>query len=493
MIANITNPTKVVFSEYTEADIEKLKKKLKYVDKNIDILIKKHLNNKYFRNSNFELWSHRLEELRENREFNLLHEENNEYWTRPGVLPYLDIDMKINNKIKYPELKKIPWKYKIPFNPYNYQQTSVNELLNAKHGCVSLATGLGKSLILLMLAREVGDCVVVTPSKSIFNELLKSFQHHLGRENVGGYGAGKKDIKKPITIAIGKSLTLIKKDTPEYVFFKNKTCLMVDESHCWSASTLEKVCHGVLANVPYRFFASATQVNNSGKTILLNSIIGKCVCSMNIGSGIDQGYLCPLKFQIASVPAMTHYAIKDPLKCKRENFLYNFEIAKLYANIANASWNIRNESTLILVEELKQIKMLVEHLKVPYAYVHSGSKKEAEKHGLEKVDLQTQVDKFNKGEVKVLIGTRAISTGTNMYPTHNTCNFMGGSSEIITKQGAMGRSTRKLEISKYKDYHKPKPFTRVWDVRVEDQPVLDNHLTKRVNFYKEAGGEINYS
>ena len=94
---------------------------------------------------------------------------------------------------------------------------------------------------------------------------------------------------------------------------------MVDESHCWSASTLEKVCHGVLANVPYRFFASATQVNNSGKTILLNSIIGKCVCSMNIGSGIDQGYLCPLKFQIASVPAMTHYAIKDPLKCKREN------------------------------------------------------------------------------------------------------------------------------------------------------------------------------
>ena len=43
-----------------------------------------------------------------------------------------------------------------------------------------------------------------------------------------------------------------------------------------------------------------------------------------------------------------------------------------------------------------------------------------------------------------------------------------------------------------KEFHKQKPFTRIYDVRVKGQSVLDTQLTKRVNFYKESGGEIKY-
>ena len=126
------------------------------------------------------------------------------------------------------------------------------------------------------------------------------------------------------------------------------------------------------------------------------------------------------------------------MECKREHFLYNPKIAEMAAKIANASWEIKQESTLILVEELVQISMLSKLLKVPFGYIHSGSKKEAEANGLEKVKQKDQIKKFNEGVYKVLIGTKAIATGTNLFPTHNTVNWMGGGSEIVTKQGPMG-------------------------------------------------------
>ena len=110
--------------------------------------------------------------------------------------------------------------------------------------------------------------------------------------------------------------------------------------------------------------------------------------------------------------------------------------------------------------------------------------------GFEQDDSQEQVDKFNKGEIRVLIGTRAIATGTNLYPTHNTINCVGGSSEIITKQGTMGRSTRKLEISKYKHLHKPKPATMIYDFDITNNPKLKAQLKKRIEWYKEANGTI---
>ena len=488
----INTPIKAYLSNHNDDDIAFLKKELTYTDTSIQYLITKHKKNRFFRTRNPEAWQYRLTELLNQLHTCLLKHDGNGYYINTGIIPYLSLNNTvIENKIDYPEYRAIPWKVKPEFEPYPYQKEAVEELMSVRHGNISLPTGCGKSYILLLLARNCGlNTVVVTPSKSIFNELLREFQNKLGKKYVGGYGDGKKDIKKKITIAIGKSLTMLKEGSDAYEFFKNKQMLLVDESHTFAANQLEKVCHDVLSDIPYRFFVSATQTRGDGTEKKLFSIIGKNVLDMSLEDAISKKYLCPLKFNIVSVKAPSTTPIKDPLKCKRKYFLYNENIADLYAGIANASWTVKKESTLILVEELQQIKLLVDRLKVPYAYVHSGSKGDAEKWGLEKVDLQEQVDKFNKGEVKVLIGTRSISTGTNMYPTHNVCNWMGGASEIITKQGPMGRSTRKLEISKYKDFHIPKKFSRIWDARVEGNGVLDNHLIKRIRYYRETGEDI---
>lgn len=493
MKVKIINPTKAIIVKYEEEDFKTLKGLLSYKNTSTEFLLRKHLNNRFWKKSNPRTWGVRLEEIKKEVDQSLLLEDSNgDFYLRPGILPYIKVkfNIEVENCISYPTAKPMAWAQKLEFTPYFYQNDSVASLIEAKHACISLPTGAGKSAILLMLARELGlRTVIVTPSQSIFCELLASFRKHLGDGKVGAYGDGKKDIKKQITICIAKSLTTLKVETPAYEFFKNKEVLLYDESHTTPSATLEKVCHGVLSDVPYRLFVSATQVRNDGTEKMLQSIIGKCVFKMELKEAIEQGYLCPLKFTILKTTSPKSGTIKDPLECKREYFLYNKNIAEIIKKIVYIKYKV-GESCLILVEELVQIQLLKEILEIPIAYVHSGSKAEGAKFNLNQVNSQDEIERFNKGETKVLIGTRAIATGTNIFPTHNTFNWMGGSSEIVTKQGPMGRSTRKLELSKYKEYHKPKPFSMIFDFQVAKQPVLDSQLKNRVGFYEETGETV---
>jgi superfamily II DNA or RNA helicase len=483
----IESPTYAYLHNTTAEEVETLKKQFAFKNGKIEEQIKRTRRKGYWKRRDPEGFQQHIDALKAQVDDNVLKTDGALYYLKPGSISYIEgINFDIENKITYPELKPLNWKVEPEFTPYQYQYDSVRNLLRIGHGNVCLPTGCGKSFILLMLSRLIGESVVVvTPSKAIFRELLAEFQLRLGKDKVGGYGDGLKDIKKPITIVIGKSITMLKEGTPQYEFFKSKQALLVDESHTWGADTLESVCHGVLKDAPRRFFMSATQTRGDGTVKLLQSIIGETVLEMSLLEAIQSKYLCPLRFYIKKTFSPSVLKKKDPLECKRTHFLYNQEVAKFYGQIANAMWKVNQESTLILVEELVQIKMLVDLLDVPFAYVHGGSKKEAAKWGLEKVNLTTEIERFNNGEIKVLIGTKAIATGTNMYPTHNTCNWVGGASEIITKQGAMGRSTRWMK-KKYAKFHKPKTHTKVWDVDVTGQQILTNMLKKRVKYYSEA-------
>jgi len=488
----IKHPIRAYLLDYSNEELQDIRKQLTYHNTSISFQLGKVKQMNWLRKKDPEAWQQRVDELQAQIISNMVYEDKEGLYIRPGSIPYLSNNVEIVNLIEYPQFKPFSWEEPPRFKPYDYQIEAVKNLLQIRHGNVDMATGLGKSLVLLLLAQLSGlRSVVITPSKSIFNELLVEFQKRLGTSIVGGYGDGKKDIKKPVTIAIGKSLTMLQPGTPAYNFFANKQMMLTDEAHCFGADQLEKVAHEVLQTIPYRFFVTATPTRGDGKEKLLFSIIGKTVLKKTIEEGIDQGFLCPLQFTILPTFSPSNSTKKDPIECKREHFLYNKEIAKLSAKLANANWLVKQESTLILVEELIQIKVLADLLKVPFSYVHSGNKAEASDYGLNVVKLQQEVDRFNRGEVKVLIGTRAIATGTNIYPTHNTINWMGGGSEISTKQGPMGRSTRKLEISDYSEFHKPKLFTQIYDFDVAGQPILKGQLKKRIEYYKETGKKVN--
>lgn len=492
---NIENPTTCFLEDVSSDEISKLKSYLTYNDTSVAFALKNLKENRWLQSNKPETFRIRKEELERKLKTCMLQfsQESNKYWFHPGSLPWMKsvFNFNIKNNIKYPEPKKMPWKRPLPFDLYPYQKESVKRLLEIKHGCVELCTGAGKTAIILTLARELGlRTVIVTPSKSIFLEILDKFEDHLGKSNIGAYGDGKKKIGKNLTVCVSKSLTMLEPGTPEYDFFANADVVIGDECHTLAADTLESVFHGVLKNVPYRFFLSGTIVRGDGKDGLLESIVGEKVYELTTKEAVDGGYICPVKFIIFETVSKDVKKYKDALKAKRNQFLYNHNIADISAKIANSAWNQANESTLILVEELEQIKMLKERLNVPFDYVHSAAKSDAAEFGLETRKVDETVESFNKGEIKVLIGTSCIATGTNIYPTHNTINWVGGSSEVKTKQGAVGRSVRILEKSKYKEFHKPKPFSKIYDFRISNVSLMEFHLQKRISMYKETSNDI---
>jgi len=495
MKLSITSPIKAFLTDYTEDGLSSLRKRLTYTNTSVQHLIKRHSNNFFWRDRNFDTWEFRLNELKKDLKKCLVFEEDGKFYIRPGSIPYLSgFEIKVENQVVYPQPKKMAWKNPPKYTLYPYQEESWTKLLEQKHGNVSICTGGGKSAILLKLCREIGlNACIVVPSKSIFEELLENFEHHLGKGNIGALGDGKRRLDKKITIAIADSLVNLKEGTGEYDFFANLDVFLADESHTLPSETLEQVCHGVLSKVPYRFFFSGTQTRNDGAIPLLQSIIGKTVCELSTAEAVQKGYICPHDFRIVSVESSNpSFESSDALQTKRAHFLGNKNIASFSAKLANAM-GTQGKGTLILVEELSQIAMLVPLLKVPYAVAHSEKKKERlAELGLEKVDNKESVERFNKNEVKVLVGTSCIATGTNIFPCHNVINWCGGSSPIKTKQGSIGRAVRFGHSNPWASKCLPKDKAIIWDFDVEDNRVMSRHLEARLSCYRESETEIKY-
>jgi superfamily II DNA or RNA helicase len=472
--------------------LEYVRKSLTYTNTAIAHDMKRHYNNFWMRSKNLAQWEAVLEDMKKRAKRTLVAEEDGKVWIRPGSVPYLSVT-NVENKVSYPIPKKIPWKKPLPFELHSYQEESWQKLLAVRHGNVELCTGAGKSAILLKLCRETGfRTAIIAPSKSIFNELLEKFETHFGKGMVGAFGAGKKKLDKRFTICIGDSVTNIKRETPEWDFFSGLDMLCVDESHTWGAETLENICYGVLADIPYRFFFSGTQTRNDGAEKLLQSIIGRTVHVLTTREAVAGGYICPHDYRIVAIESSNpNYNTQDALDMKRVHFLKNRNICAFVAKLVNAEAMARRRQTLVLVEELEQIAMLLPLIKVPYAIAHSEKKIERlQELGIPKVDPTESVDIFNRGDAMVLIGTSCISTGTNIYPMTNTVNWQGGASEIRTKQGSIGRSVRLYTQNPYYNRCMPKEKVLIWDFAVYDVEIMMRHLEERLTYYRESGSEI---
>lgn len=494
---NIVSPTKAVVEQATIEEMASLTKQLSYINTATQHQLKRHYSNHWFRSKNPDGWNKTLEELKADVHHCLVFADVSADYIRPGSIGYLtDIDHSCRSSVTYPMPKKIAWAKPLPFELYDYQEISWQELLRVRHGNVELCTGSGKSAIILKICRETGfRAAIIAPSQPIFEELLEKFEYHFGRANVGAFGDGKKKLGKRFTICIDDSIANIKPGTEEWEFFSGLDMFCADESHTWGAETLEKICHGVLSNVPYRFFFSGTQTRGDGAEKLLQSIIGETVCTLTTAEAVRKGYICPHEYKVVEIESSNpNFTSADPLEMKRAHFLRNTKILNFIAKLAAADARVNRRQSLVLVEELNQVahlKKLLEADGIPTAIAHSEKNaKRLIEIGLPKVNRKESIEKFNKGEAMVLIGTSCISTGTNIYPTHNTFNWQGGVSEIKTKQGAVGRSVRLGKANPWANRCTPKAKATIWDFKVMGIYIMEIHLEERVEYYKESESEI---
>ena len=490
----LISPIKALINQATDDELHQLHQRLTYINTSVKFLIGKHHKNHFWKSRNQDTWQAHLDGLNKDLKKCLVFGEDGQHYIRPGSIPYLiDFELEISNKIIYPTPKKIPWLKPLPFQLHPYQEESWTKLLEEKHGNVSLTTGSGKSAIILKLCREMGlNTCIVAPGKGIFTELVEKFEHHFGKKYVGTFGDGKKKLGKKFTICIGDSIANIKPDSEEYKFFSNLDVLIVDESHTFAAESLETICHGVLANIPYRFFLSATQDRNDGSLPLLQSIIGKTVCELGTAEAVQKGFICPHEFRIVSIESSNpSLDPTDPLAQKRVHFLNNRNIAQFIAKLANGMALAQGKQTLVLCEELTQLAMLAPLLKVPYALAHSEKRAaRLEELGLEKVDVAESIEKFNKNEVKTLITTSCCHVGVNIFPTHSTVNWYGGASAIKTKQAAVGRSVRFGHSNPWASKCIEKDKAIIYDFDIEDNQSMTRHLEARMECYRESGEDL---
>ena len=499
MNLNVISPTKAQVLNATPEEKAILIKQLSYTNTAVQHQVKRLYNNHWYRSQNPDGWNAELESLKKAVHNCLVFSDVSTDYIRPGSITYLEgLVFSFRSSIVYPKPKKIAWNKPLPFELHDYQEKSWQKLLEVKHGNVELCTGAGKSAIILKICRETGfRAAIIAPSQPIFEELLDKFEHHFGRANVGAFGDGKKRLGKRFTICIDDSIANIKPGTEEWKFFSGLEMFCADESHTWGAETLEKICHGVLGNVPYRFFFSGTQTRGDGAEKLLHSIIGETVCTLTTEEAVKKGYISPHDYLIVEIDSSnSNYTSSDAIEMKRVHFLRNTNICHFIAKLAAAKARTTRQQSLVLVDELGQVaslRRLLEAEGIPTAIAHSEKRAQRLLElGLEKVDRRESIEKFNKAEAMVLIGTSCISTGTNIFPVHYCFNWQGGTSEIKTKQGAVGRSVRLGKSNPWVAKCVPKEKATIIDFNVSEVYIMASHLEDRIGYYNDSGSEIKY-
>jgi superfamily II DNA or RNA helicase len=446
-----TTPIRINLLDFSDFELKQLKDSyLRYIDKKVDfeILKLKDIRRWIVAKHGQAEYDIQLENLKNKRIKSLLIFDETEgvYWTYSGLKNLiLDNFPKTTfvSEVAYPKPHKLAWQKETKV-PREYQSEAKSSLLAVNHGGVEIGTGLGKSFIIQMLLRELGlQAVVMAPSRSIARQLYQDCCESLGKKNVGLFGDGKKELGKLITIGISNSLANVKPKTKEYDFFTKTQVFIADESHLCPANTLASVCFDLVANAPYRFFFSGTQLRNDGADLLLDAITNDIVYRLTVKDGVDMGYLSKPVFRIVQAKSPSSFQSNDANDMTRAHLYYNPKVNEIAGNIANECVDLQ-KPTLILIEEVEQLSRLIPYLKHKFAFAHGGLNKgnvdkvPAEYH---KSDPEELVAEFNAGKIPILIGTSCISTGTNIRVVESLIYLQGGKSEIQVKQ-AIGRGTR---------------------------------------------------
>lgn len=441
-----TTPTRLNVGDHNQ---ELLRQHLTYIDKSVDFELQKARHSKWLLQKLGEAgWKDHIAALKAKRQQCLLFNDDQGPWTYSGLGPWLagKFNTEYQDLVEYPEAETMPWGRVPEKKPRPYQDAMKEALLAVKHGAVEVGTGLGKSFVIMLLAKELGlKTVVMTPSVSIAEQIYGEFLHHLGSRYVGKFFDGKKESKKLFTIAVDDSLSKIEEGSDHWRNLRLTQVFIADESHLCPAKTLAKVCTELLRGAPYRFFFSGTQMRNDGLDLLLNAITGPIVYRMTVQQGVDQGWLAKPMFRVVPYQSACDFESRDANEMTRAHLYYEPTVNAKAGEIANLMVEEMGRQVVILVKELEQLQWLLPYLRHEVRFAHGGVTKENQDKVPKEYwdsDPTQLVEDFNAGKFPILVGTSCITTGTDIQTVGAILYMQGGKSEIQVKQ-SVGRGTRK--------------------------------------------------
>jgi superfamily II DNA or RNA helicase len=166
---------------------------------------------------------------------------------------------------------------------------------------VSLATGLGKSVVIAtlpkLLSLRPGDVTVVVAHRDeLIEQLVDKFRVE-NPEAVIGVEKAERRASDECNIVVATVQTLAEKRLEEFVArFKRRISLFViDEAHHAAAPSYRAIVDAILAQRPEAMILGFTATPNRGDGVRLVDVFEKIVYTMDARKGIDAGYLVPVK------------------------------------------------------------------------------------------------------------------------------------------------------------------------------------------------------
>ncbi len=454
------SPTKLVFPDLSDAEAQYLQGVLTYKDPEVEKELRriqpKQARLRYIERHGLPAYTEHIENLRGRLNVSLLTgpDKKGAYSTLAGFASRLQ-GMGFRNTraakvVDEDDMTKHAYamSYKA-VKPRYYQTEAADALFAARHAAISLPTGAGKSLVIENLVRRHGvKTVIMAPSRSIASQLHAQLIKAFGKKAVGMFGDGKKESGKDIVVGIAASLTKVV-DDQHGKRLREAKLFIADESHLVPASTFGRVCLELLGEAPNRYFVSATQFRNDGTDILLEGITGPVVYSKSLLELVEEGFLARPRFQYWTSESPSRYVGHDWHAMVDKHIYSNAKLAAEAAALANKIRDVkgRDHPILILVDEIRQFKFLLPHLRHEVAFAHgplNADNRDEVDARFQKSDVDDIVARYNAGEIPILVGTSCITTGTDLRPTGTIIYLMAGASEIRFWQ-AVGRGTRLVD------------------------------------------------
>lgn len=282
----------------------------------------------------------------------------------------------------------------------------------------------GKTMVVSKMIWDLGvNTLVITPNKSITDNMMSTLKHHFGKGKVEKLTTKTKKIKKPINVVNIQALVKINPNV-----LKDIDAVFIDEFHHAAADTYREVNLKHLKNCYYRIGVTATNFRNDGADMALESVLSNVLYTYTIKQAIKEGYLVKPEFEIVDTEVWDDGNYQETYKSA---IVENEARNNLIADIAKEEFE-NNKHIIILVQQIEHGEKLQKMLEGS-EFIHGNVKD---------LDREKLMENFRKGKYRILIGTSVIGEGVDL-PIADTLIMAGGGkakSQVLQNVGRVLRT-----------------------------------------------------
>lgn len=364
----------------------------------------------------------------------------------------------IDNKITLKEVQ-IPW---------------VESMLKHRQGVGVAAAGLGKTVMALHMIADIGlPTLWLTSRDALIEQVKKEIHKHLGLENVGIIGAGKRTIGEAITI--GMVPTLVRNETLMQSLAYNFGVIVVDECQHVPSSTFIKVINKFAPK--YLYGLTATPYREDALEQLMLNYIGPIIAEIGHDKAVETKSVMNAKVIVRNTGI-----IIPPV-------LFGADYAELVEHISKSE----KRNNLILSDILYEyglgntcmvLTTTTDHIDLLAGKLTAMGIEVASPHSKKNPRIKTeQLEKFINSEVKILIVTYGLlAEGFSHQPSNRLFLVapLKSSSLIVQSTGRIERTLEGKENAIVYDY-------------VDNIPLFKRQFEKRKRMYSSKNMLIRYT